>query len=375
MRVLYVINGFNQGGAEHGLLTLLENGFFEGHDLRVLALCRGHGGLAETVGKAAGAGRLRLAHDSEALTMGSMLKGAFALAGEMRRHRPDLVVLSLKQANIVGRFVLCFFPKARCVSFEHIMRYRSRRLQWVYQYLLWLLSFRVGEVWGDCRDTIDETKRYFMPIRQRRSQVVPLFCVQEGTQSKSDYGLAQPLRMAVAGRLSPVKNIDKLIGAVRRLIDSGTPVVLDVFGDGPEYANLEKTIKDLGLDDSVTLLGFRQAWFTDGPSYDIYVNASDTEGFCIVVAEAMAVGLPVITTDVGGIRDYGRDGVNMMKFAVPDEASIVEHVEALTKDEALRRKIGTQAATDMAENYSAAALRTAGSRVLEALPGTADTGT
>lgn len=368
MRVLYVINGFNQGGAEHGLLTLLENGFFDGHDLRVLGLCRGHGGLAETVGKAAGAGRLRLAHDSEALTISSMIKGAFALADELRRHRPDLVVLSLKQANIVGRLVLCLHPKARCVSFEHIMRYRSRRLQWVYQYLLWLLSFRVGEVWGDCRDTIDETKRYFMPIRRRRAQVVPLFCVQDNIVAKSGYDLAQPLRIAVAGRLSPVKNIDKLIGAVRRLIDGGTPTVLDVFGDGPEYAALEKTIRDLDLEDSVTLLGFRQAWFTDGPSYDIYVNASDTEGFCIVVAEAMAVGLPVITTNVGGIRDYGQDGINMIKIAVPDEATIADHVESLARDEALRRKIGTQAATDMAENYSAAALRTAGARVLETLP-------
>lgn len=367
MRVLYVINGFNQGGAEHGLLTLVENGFFEGHDLRVLALCRGHGGLADTVGKAVGAGRLRLAHDSEALTMRSMITGAFALFNEMRRHRPDLVVLSLKQANIVGRLVLCFFPKARCVSFEHIMRYRSRRLQWVYQYLLWLLSFRVGEVWGDCRDTIDETTRYFMPVRRRRTQVVPLFCVQDGIIEKSDYGLNQPLRIAVAGRLSPVKNIDKLIGAVRRLIDGGIPAVLDVFGDGPEYAALAKMIKDQGLDDSVTLLGFRQAWFTDGPSYDIYVNASDTEGFCIVVAEAMAVGLPVITTNVGGIRDYGHDGINMVKFEVPDEMTIADQVEKLAKDEAMRRRIGSQAATDMAENYSAAALRTAGSRVLEDL--------
>ena len=41
MRILYVVNGFDPGGAEHGLLTLVESGAFEDHELRVLAFCRG----------------------------------------------------------------------------------------------------------------------------------------------------------------------------------------------------------------------------------------------------------------------------------------------------------------------------------------------
>ena len=46
MRILYVINGFDPGGAEHGLLTLVDSGFFAGHDLKILALCQGRGHLA-----------------------------------------------------------------------------------------------------------------------------------------------------------------------------------------------------------------------------------------------------------------------------------------------------------------------------------------
>ncbi len=56
MRILYVVNGFDHGGAEHGLLTLVENGAFEGHDLRVLAFCRGRGDLADH-DRRAGSGR------------------------------------------------------------------------------------------------------------------------------------------------------------------------------------------------------------------------------------------------------------------------------------------------------------------------------
>src|SRR5918994_7701589 len=49
MRILYVLNGFDQGGAERGLLKLVESGAFEDHELRVLALCRGRGDLANTI--------------------------------------------------------------------------------------------------------------------------------------------------------------------------------------------------------------------------------------------------------------------------------------------------------------------------------------
>ena len=45
MRILYFIYGFDPGGAEHGLLTLLRAGFFSGHQVKILACCRGRGGL------------------------------------------------------------------------------------------------------------------------------------------------------------------------------------------------------------------------------------------------------------------------------------------------------------------------------------------
>ena len=57
---------------------------------------------------------------------------------------------------------------------------------------------------------------------------------------------------------------------------------------------------------------------TAGDEADIFLNLSEVEGFCIVVAEAMLAGLPVIAVDVGGIRDYGRDGENMLKLSAPN---------------------------------------------------------
>ena len=365
MRILYVINGFNQGGAEHGFLTLLRNDFFSGHDLTVVGLCRGSGTLANDVEDLVGPEHFVVADPSQVLTYSSLFKGVVSLKREVARRRPDIVVLSLKQANIVGRFVLCLFPKVRCVSFEHIMRYRSRRFEWSYKYILWLLSFRVDEVWGDCRDTIDATARYFMPIRRRGSHIVPLFCVPEHLVAKASYAISGAARIAVAGRLSPVKNIDKVIEAVHRLRDKGRNVRLDVFGEGTERLALERQIGRLGLDGHVELLGFRESWQADVVAYDIFVNASDTEGFCIVAAEAMAVGLPIISTDVGGIREYGVDGVNMLKLDAADPARLETQIERLLADENLRSTLGRRAACDIKRDYSTASLKQSGQRILK----------
>ncbi len=366
MRVLYVINGFNAGGAEHGLLTLLQNDFFGGNELAILGLCRGRASLADDLRDTVGADHFRISDPSPTLSLNSMIKGIGTLIGEIRRRRPDAVVLSLKQANIIGRAVLMAFPGIRCIAFEHIVTYQARRLQWAYRFLLWPLSIRVGEVWADCQQTLDETSKYFVPRPGRRKHVVPLFRVADDTPEKDDYGLGDSLSICAAGRLSPVKNFDKIIRAVALLRDRGIDARLSIFGDGIERDALARLVETLDLDGRVVLKGYEAAWFTAGPDYDMYVNASDSEGFCIVVAEAMSVGLPVISTDVGGIREYGIDRENMLKAGSPAPSELADLMSELAADENLRHLLGQRAAQDMRSEYSAASIQQAGREIFAA---------
>jgi glycosyltransferase involved in cell wall biosynthesis len=363
MRILYVINSFDPGGAEHGLLTLVENGFFTGHELKVLAFCRGRHHLATRIADAVGASNLVIASTKTSLTAEACLAGAMALGGQLRRWRPEMVILSLKQANVIGRLVSCFFPSSRCVAYEDISRLRTPTVERVSGYLLRLLSFRVDEIWADCIETLQNAPQYFSG-RARRRHIVPMFKADPAAQYKQDYRLHTPLRLVAAGRLEQRKNFHLAIEAVRRIVAYGTDVHLQIFGDGPEGPALQRSIDSRGLGRYVSLAGYRPDWVSQAIARDIFVNLSDTEGFCIVVAEAMAAGLPVIATAVGGVREYGLNGKNMLTLKALDAEALVSHIERLAEDEDVRRRLGERAREDMLAQHSPAAMRARGQSIL-----------
>jgi glycosyltransferase involved in cell wall biosynthesis len=362
MRILYVINGLDRGGAEHGFLTLVENGAFEGHDLRVLAFCRGRGELADALVARLGR-RVQFATNGNTLTLWACSAGFFNILRTSLAFRPQKMVLSLKQANVVGRSAAVLMPRLTCVAFEHIAEYRARRFQGLYGPLLRMLSARVDEVWADCEQTLEETCRYFL-TRSRTRHVIPLFVAESQGPFKADYGLRPPLRLAAAGRLVARKNLPLIIEAVEALRADDVEATLDVYGDGPEKQVIEALLVERGLQDRVTLHGYRADWVTRAAKADVFLNLSEVEGFCVVVAEAMLAGLPVIAVDVGGIRDYGLDGENMLKLSAPDAQGARAAILRLLADASLRERLGRRAREDMLRRYDAVACR---QQVAEAL--------
>jgi glycosyltransferase involved in cell wall biosynthesis len=362
MRILYVVNGFDRGGAEHGLLTLVESGAFEGHDLRVLAFCRGRGDLADKFRARLGE-RVQFVTSADTLTFRACSAGFFRILRTAFSFRPQKMVLSLKQANVVGRSAAMLVPRLTCVAFEHTPNYRARRFQGLYGPVLRLLSVRVDEVWADSAETLERTGRYFLP-RRREGHVMPVFVAAGDAPFKTEYGFGPGVRLAAAGRLVPEKNLALLIEAMILLREDDVEAKLDVYGDGPEKQAIEALLGERGLEDHVTLRGYQADWVRQATAADIFLNLSELEGFCIVVAEAMLAGLPVIAVDVGGIRDYGLDGENMLKLPAADAQGARAAILRLIADQSLRERFGRRARADMLRGYDAVACR---QQVAEAL--------
>jgi glycosyltransferase involved in cell wall biosynthesis len=124
------------------------------------------------------------------------------------------------------------------------------------------------------------------------------------------------------GRLSMEKGQGRLIAAFARLRSDFPDARLVLAGEGPELASLKAQVAALGLTDAVHFLGYR----TDIPDVfadlSVLVLNSDTEGVPRVVLEAMALGVPVIASAVGGTPEIVEDGETGILIPARDEAAL-----------------------------------------------------
>ena len=135
--------------------------------------------------------------------------------------------------------------------------------------------------------------------------------------------------LGAVGRLVDVKDHARFIEAVHVLRSRGHDVAGVIAGDGPLRANLEDQVAKLGLEGSVRLLGHRtdiEAVFAD---LDVFVQPSKSEGMSNTVLEAMAAGLPVVATDVGGADEMVVDGQTGILVRACDTGALVAGLEQL----------------------------------------------
>ena len=152
----------------------------------------------------------------------------------------------------------------------------------------------------------------------------------------------------IVGRLSREKDHLALLRAFSRLADSqhgdtGAGVHLLIVGEGPERARIEAAIRDLGLREAVTLTGqVRSA----EPYYgiaDVAVLSSLSEGSPNALLEAMAAGVPVVATAVGGIPEIASDRENALLIAPGDSGALYQAIHELLANEILARHLAARA--------------------------------
>lgn len=116
------------------------------------------------------------------------------------------------------------------------------------------------------------------------------------------------IRMISVGRLVPQKGYDRLLKVVKRLYDKGYPVKLLILGEGPERSSLEEIIERNDMSSYVVLPGFAENPYLQISESDLFVCSSRAEGFSLVIAEAMVLGIPVVSTYCSGPNELLQDG-------------------------------------------------------------------
>lgn len=159
---------------------------------------------------------------------------------------------------------------------------------------------------------------------------------------RTNGGAVEPISVIGVGTLNWTKDYEHALVAIRRAVDAGTDLALDLIGDGPDRPHLRFAIDDLGLGDRVRLLGRRSPAEVAQmlQRADIFLHTSCSEGISNAVLEAMATGLPVVVTDAGGMREAVRDGVDGFVVPVRDTDAIAAALTRLAAGPELRARMG-----------------------------------
>lgn len=146
------------------------------------------------------------------------------------------------------------------------------------------------------------------------------------------------------GRLEAVKDQKMMIRAFNQFHQNHPTYRLVIYGEGPMRQQLESLIDALGLSNSVILAGRNNKVWDAIASVECFLLSSQYEGMSNAMAEALCLGLPVISTKVAGATEFIKDGVNGYLVDVHDADTMAKRMCEVADNETLRESMGKEAA-------------------------------
>lgn len=160
--------------------------------------------------------------------------------------------------------------------------------------------------------------------------------------------------LITVSRLVPKNGVGDLIKAMKKVVDEIPDVKLIIVGDGPLKENLKFKVKSLKLENQIEFSG--KVPYGETPTYlnraSIFVRSSLSEGLGSAFLEAMAAGLAVIGTSVGGIPDFLKDGETGLFCKVGDPQDLADKIIRLIEDDGLRSKLSENGRKLVQEKYN-----------------------
>jgi glycosyltransferase involved in cell wall biosynthesis len=333
-RVLIVITLAETGGAQSYVRDLVP-ALVERFDVVVAAYGPGPLPLAVT---GAGARYVPLRHVRRAISPRDLL-GLWELVRLMRRERPALVHANSSKAGVLARLAAVVARVPRRVFTAHGWAFKAASGAAATLYL-----------WSDRVVRPLTTAVVCVSEREVEAGVAARTCGRGRTvliHNAVDVAAfaqarpgeeARPLRVVSVGRIAAPKDFSTLVRAVAQL--GRGSVELTVLGDGPERSMVEEEVAAHGLEPFVRLAGDVQDVPERLAAAHAFVLSSRSEGFPISVLEAMAAGLPVVASDVGGLAEAVAHGETGFLVEPGAAAGLAAALAALADDPLLRATLG-----------------------------------
>jgi glycosyltransferase involved in cell wall biosynthesis len=339
MELLFVIYSLEGGGAERVTTTLANHWASQGWSITLVTLAGGANDFFALDSRIVRVS-LNLAGVSGGLLSGLLanLRRLRALRQLLRQRRPRVAVAMMSSANVL--LALAAFGLKDLVTIGSERSHPPQRpLGRFWGGLRWFSYCQLCAVVAQTSVSARWISRHTLA---RRVAVIenplPTELRNQPPQLDPARWLAADDRVLLAvGRLSQEKGFDLLLESWSTLANHQPHWRLVILGEGPERASLEAQIQALGLDRAVLLPGRAgnvSDWYRRA---DLFVLSSRFEGFPNVLAEAMASGLAVVSTDCPtGPAAIVRDGVDGLLVPMNQPAALREALARLMHDDAMR---------------------------------------
>jgi glycosyltransferase involved in cell wall biosynthesis len=337
-RLLLLITLAETGGAQAYVASLLPALVAE-YDVAVAA--HGDGFLREASTRA-GARYLALEHVRRPLDPRQDALGLLELVRLFRRVRPQIVHANSSKAGFLGRLAAVAAGVPVRVFTAHGWAFKAhdglaaKAYLWADRLMSPLTTTTICVAESELR----------AGLRARTCRAARTVVIRNGVAlgpppPRRPQRPGAPVELLSVGRLRAPKDFTTLVRAVAALAPGS--VRLRIAGDGPDRAAVADEVARLGLDGAVELLGARDDVADLLAGADAFVLSTDSEGLPMSVLEAMAAGLPVVASAVGGVPELVRDGETGALVPPRDPKALAAAIAGLAADAGLRARLGDAA--------------------------------
>lgn len=345
MNVLFIANHLNVGGVTSYLYTLSGGLKQKGHNVY---LASSGGELTE---KFIGLGvkHIRVPLTTKNEISPKIVFSFFKLRKEARKFNPDLVHSNSRTTQVLGNLL------SRSLNIPHVFTCHG--------FFKPKLSRRLFPYWGQAVIAIsNEVKEHL--IADLKLDARNISVINNGIDTdnfgnfsardnlRKDLGINDSFLVGIIARLSDVKGHIYLIRAMRKVIENFPTAKLLIIGEGKMKNALIKEVDALAIKENVLFIpevGNTREMLS---AMDVFVMPSLQEGLGLALMEAMAQGLAVVGSAVGGIKTLIQDRVNGLLVGPADVEGLAQSILELLKDSKLRKDLGVKAREFITENFS-----------------------
>jgi glycosyltransferase involved in cell wall biosynthesis len=283
------------------------------------------------------------------------VKALVKLVRIIRRHRYHIVHTHTAKAGMLGRLAGFIVKTPLVIHTLHGSTFHESLSPWRRRWYRFLERMAaaattqfvtVGEdlrsIYLDAR--VGQADRY-VTIRSgfqlQRFQLSELEVQERGRRTRASLGITdQEAVIGTAGRLEARKGHNFFLQTAQKVLQQRGQVIFLLAGEGPAHRDLVELAKRLGVEQRVRFLGYRYDIEDVMAAMDVFVLTSLWEGLPRVIVQAAALGKPIVTFDIEGVREVVVDGDNGYVVPLRDVSGLADRVAWLVKDQTTARQMG-----------------------------------